>query len=99
MNKYLVIIGLFLDVGIIVFFSFAENHFNVGGVIIGFLFLIIDLIRTIKFYKNYNKFEYMKKQNDKLYYKLLNNVDKAEKELEKFYINHSEYKMEEMKND
>lgn len=91
MNKYLVIIGLSLDVGII-FFSLAENHFNVGGIIIGFLFLIIDLTDlTIKFYKN-NKFEFMKKRNDKL----LNNVDKAEKKLEKFYTDYSEYKIEEI---
>ena len=86
----LIIIGLIIIILLyIVLFNGNDNLLIIGS-ILGLLFLSVGMIGIMKESKKYNNENY-----DKEYQQLLYNIDVAEKELQKFYIDHPEYKLEE----
>lgn len=67
--------------------------------IIGVIILLFGILGLSIYNKHAELPEVIKDNTDKKYQKLLTNVDEADKELQKFYIDHPEYKLEEKEND
>ena len=67
--------------------------------IVGVIILLFG-IWGVSIYNKHAKIpEVIKYNTDKKYQKLLKDVDEINKELQKFYIDHPEYKLEEKEND
>ena len=85
-------IGVFLSMVIVLIISLTERHCYVANnkgciiaAIIGLVIGAISLFFVIKYYK-------LSTSPEVIHQGLLNDLDKAEKELQKFYIDHPEFK-------
>ena len=92
-------VGGVLFVGYIISAIVCKDKLYLGTSIVGLIIALFGLW-GLSIYKRHDELpETIKQKNDKQYQKLLNDIDKAEKELQKFYIDHPEYKLEECEND
>ena len=86
-------IGLFLGMVIVLIcnqtngydFTSSYNRGYIITAIIGLVIFTISLFFVVKYYKLFNSL-------DVVYKRLLNDLNKADKELQKFYIDHPEFK-------
>lgn len=104
-NACLVVGLMFMFVGGILFVAYGiasvvcldVDYLRVT--IVGIIMLLLG-IWGVSIYNKHNKLpEVVKDNTDKKYQKLLSDVDEVNKELQKFYIDHPEYKLEEKEND
>lgn len=85
--------GLFIGMGIALVLALIDdsscdvvnNKGCIIAAIIGLIVFVISLFFVIKYYRLSNTTEVVHER-------LLNDLDKAEKELQKFYIDHPEFK-------
>ena len=104
-NVCLVVGILFVFLGGILVLSYGIaaivclDKIYLGVAIVGVIILFWGIWGLSIYDKHAGLPEVIKDNKDKEYQKLLSDVDKAEKELQKFYIDHPEYKLEEKEDD
>lgn len=103
MNTVCLVIGIaFVFVGGVLFLGYGISSVvcsdvkYMGVAIVGVIILFFGICGLFIYTQNS---KIIKDNTDKEYQKLLKNVDIANKELQKFYIDHPEYKLEEKEND
>jgi hypothetical protein len=85
-------IGMFLAMTIVFivnlingYFEISDNKVYIITAIIGLVIFYVSLFFVIKYYKLFNS-------PNVVHERLLDDLDKAEKELQKFYIDHPQFK-------
>ena len=102
---YLVVGLMFITFGLPIFAVFlvialdSEDLKCVGCSAIGGIMLLLGIWGVSIHYRYVHSPEVINDNTDKKYQELLKDADKANKELQKFYIDHPEYKLEEKEND
>ena len=92
-------VGVVLFIGYFVPAVVCKDKLYVGVSIVGLIITVLGLW-GVSIYKRHDELpETIKEKNDRQYQKLLTDIDEANKELQKFYIDHPEYKLEEQEND
>lgn len=71
----------------------------IGASAVGGIIFLLGIWGVSIYYRHVHSPEVIKDNTDKKYQKLLTDIDEANKELQKFYIDHPEYKLEEQEND
>ena len=103
-NACLVVGIIFIAFGMPIFAAFliialdSRELKYAGCSAIGGIMFLLGLWGASIYHRHVHSPEVIKDNTDKEYQKLLTDIDKANKELQKFYIDHPEYKLEEKEN-
>lgn len=99
LSSLMCFVGVVLFIGYFIPAVVCKDKLYLGISGVGLIIAVFGLL-GLSIYKRHDELpETIKEKNDKQYQKLSSDVDKAEKELQKFYIDHPEYKLEEQEND
>lgn len=94
-----ILFGLLVFLAYLIVASDTKELKYVGDSAIGGIIILLGLWGVSISYKHIHSPKVIKDNTDKKYQKLLTDIDEANKELQKFYIDHPEYKLEEQEND
>lgn len=87
-------VGVVSFLGYFVPFVICKDKLYLGVSVVGLMIAIFGLWGVSIYHRHVYSPEVIKGNTDEEYQKLLTDVDKANKELQKFYIDHPEYKLE-----
>lgn len=94
-----IVFGLLVFLAFLIVASDSKELKYIGDSAIGGIIILLGLWGVSISYKYIHSPKVIKDNTDKEYQKLLTDIDEANKKLQKFYIDHPEYKLEEKEND